>query len=205
MHCNIIPVKSLINSKKRLNSFLSQEQRKALVLTLLKNVLTATTNSRLTHCTLLVTPDSEIVKIAQRWQFPRLKYLIEPEETGINPAVKLAIKWCLSKQISSILILPADLPLIKSKDIDEIIELGQKKSSIIIVPSRRKDGTNAFYQQPPNLMEVWYGDDSFHKNLDLISKQQLPHISLESPAFALDIDLKEDLLDLRKLMDLLKP
>jgi 2-phospho-L-lactate guanylyltransferase len=205
MHCNIIPIKSLINSKKRLNSFLTQEQRKALALTLLKNVLTASTHSKLTHCTLLVTPDSEIVKITQQWQLPRLEYLIEPEETGLNPAVQLAIKWCLSKQIASILIIPADLPLIKSGDIDEIIALGQNKSSIIIVPSRRKDGTNAFYQQPPNLVPVWYGDDSFYKNLDLMSKQQLPYISLESPAFALDIDLKEDLLDLKKLINLFKP
>jgi len=197
MHCTVIPVKSLINSKKRLNSFLTPEQRKELVITLLKGVLTAATNSKLTHCNLLVTSDSEIVKTTQQWQLPHLEYLIEPEEKGINQAVQLAIKWCLSKEITSILIIPADLPLVKSKDIDEIIESGQKNSSVIIIPSQRKDGTNAFYQQPPNLVAVWYGDDSFHQNLDLLVKQQVPYIILEHLGFALDIDLKEDLLHLK--------
>jgi 2-phospho-L-lactate guanylyltransferase len=199
MHCNIIPVKSLINSKQRLNSFLTPEEREKLVHALLQDVLTAATNSKLAHCTLLITSDSKIVKITQQWHLPNLEYLIEPKEKGINYAVQFALEWCLSKSVSSILIIPADIPLITAEDIDDLIKLAQEKSSIVIAPSQRKDGTNAFYQQPPNLFQVWYGPDSFRKNLNLILKKHLPYHILEHPAFALDIDLKEDLIHLQQM------
>ncbi len=193
MHCTIIPIKSLKDGKKRLESFLTSQQRKALILTLLKNVLNATAKAQLSNHTLLVTPDSKIIEITKKWNLSNLEYLVEYASNGTNQAVQLAIDWCASKQISSILIIPADIPLVSSDDIDELIKMGKNKFPIVLVPSQRRDGTNAFYLRPPNLVKVWYGPNSFQKNLDTISKQKLPYIILEKPAFALDIDLKEDL------------
>lgn len=199
MHCTIIPVKSLINSKRRLDSFLIPAERKELVISLLKDVLTAATNSKLAQFTTLVTSDPAIVKITQHWHLPKLEYLIEPEEKGINNAVQFALEWSLSNSITSVLIIPADVPLITAKDIDALIKLAKKKSGIIITPSQRRDGTNAFYQQPPNLFQVWYGPNSFQKNINLILKKHLPYFIFEHPAFALDIDLKEDLINLQQM------
>ncbi|MHA1648618.1 MAG: 2-phospho-L-lactate guanylyltransferase [Candidatus Helarchaeota archaeon] len=202
MHYTIIPIKSLSNSKKRLESFLSPIQRRQLVLALLKDVLTAVANSKFSNGTLIVTPDSEIVEIIQGWNFSNnIEYLLEHEAKGTNHAVQQAIDWCSSKPISSILIIPADLPLITSKDIDELLKLGNQHYPLIIAPSQRKDGTNAFYQRPPNLVQVWYGNNSFQKNLQLIMQSQVPYKIFENPAFALDIDLKEDLQKLFQLKE----
>lgn len=201
MHCTIIPIKSLEDGKKRLEPFLSPKERRGLILSLLKDVLTAATNARLSDKTLIVTPDSKIVRIIQNWNYPKLEYLIEPVAKGINHAIKNAVKLCTSQNISSILIIPADIPLVKSKDIDELIQLGLSKDSIILVPSHRKDGTNAFYQKLPNTMNAWYGENSFQKNLESISKQEISYHILEKNAFALDIDLKEDLEKFKQIND----
>ncbi|NVM54189.1 MAG: 2-phospho-L-lactate guanylyltransferase [Candidatus Helarchaeota archaeon] len=199
MHYTIIPIKSLANGKRRLESFLPPSERRKLILALLKDVLASTTTSKLSDKTLLVTPDSEIIKITQNWNFPKLEYLFEPIAQGTNQAVQFALDWCQNKPISSILIIPADIPLITSNDIDELLQLGKSEFSIILIPSQRKDGTNAFYQSPPNLVQVWYGANSFQKNLTLISQRQIPYKILENPAFALDIDIKEDLEKLQQL------
>jgi 2-phospho-L-lactate guanylyltransferase len=197
MHYIIIPIKSLLNSKKRLEPFLTPNQRRTLVLDLLKDVISAATKSKLTDGILLVTPDTAIIETIRKWDFPKIQYLLEPEELGTNQAVQFAILWCLKKPISSILIIPADLPLLTATDIDQLIQLGESKFPLIIAPSQRKDGTNAFYQRPPDLIQVWYGNNSYQKNLGTISSNKIPFKIMETPAFALDIDLKEDLIALR--------
>ncbi len=198
MHYTIIPLKILVNSKKRLEAFLNPSERRELVLALLKDVLRAATGSQSTDKVLLVTPDSLIIETTQKWGYPKLEFLLEPEERGINQAVQFALEWCLSKSVSSILIIPADIPLITSKLVDKFLNLGMTQYPLIISPSIRKDGTNAFYQRPPNLIKVWYGPDSFQKNLKSISEQDIPYKIFEDPSFALDIDLKEDLRTLQE-------
>ncbi len=199
MHYTIVPIKSLGNSKKRLESFLSPSERRELGLALIEDVLTAATNSRLSDGTLIITPDTEIITRIHHWNFPNIECILESEERGINQAVQLAIRWCLSKSVSSILVIPADLALITSDEIDALLQLGRSGYSIIIAPSQRKDGTNAFYQQPPNRIQVWYGPNSFQKNLTLVSQSPHPYRILENSAFALDIDLKEDLEQLQQI------
>ena len=125
MHYTIIPIKTLANSKKRLESFVTPASRRQLVLALLKDVLTAATNSKLTDGILLVTPDTEIIEIIKKWELPKIEYLLEPEEQGTNQAVQIAIKWCLQKPISSILIIPADLPLLTPANIDELLQIAK--------------------------------------------------------------------------------
>ena len=188
-----------MNSKKRLEAYLTLSERRALVLALLRDVLSAATNSRLSDKTLLVTPDSEIISLIQQWNFPKIEFLLEPAEGGINQAVQLALNWCQSKPITSLLIIPADLPLITSETIDELLKLGNAGCSIIIVPSQRKDGTNAFYQRPPNNTQIYYGVNSYQKNLEFLSQKNLTYTIFENPAFALDIDLKEDIAQLKNL------
>jgi 2-phospho-L-lactate guanylyltransferase len=198
MHCTIIPIKSLNNSKKRLESFLTPIQRRELILALLKDVLSAVNASRHTDRILLVTPDTEIIEKIKGWGTSKVEYLLEPEERGTNAAVQFAIKWCLKRPVSSIMIIPADLPLLNSTAVDKLLQLGLTEYSIIIAPSQRKDGTNAFFQKPPNIIPVWYGNNSYQKNLETIKKNHISFKIIEDPAFALDIDLKEDLITLQE-------
>lgn len=193
MHYTIIPIKSLKDGKKRLESFLTSSERKELILALLHDVLNAATESKLSDHVLLITHDPEIIESTLKWNLPKLKFLLEPTAQGTNEAVQFALNWSLSEGASSILIIPADIPLIKASDIDDLIELGHAQNSIILVPSQRKDGTNAVFMKPPNLVGVWYGIDSFQKNIKTIVDRNIPYKILENPSFALDIDLKEDL------------
>ncbi|TFG06008.1 MAG: 2-phospho-L-lactate guanylyltransferase [Promethearchaeota archaeon] len=201
MHFTIIPIKSLADGKKRLNPILSPTQRRDLILTSLQDVLQAATNSKLTDQTVLVTSDPEIVTISKTWAYPKLTYLIEPTSQGTHHAVQYAIHWSQEQAASSILIIPADIPLIGFNDIDEIIGLGKSKNTIILIPSQRKEGTNAFFHPHPPFFPVWYGPDSYQKNLVSITNLNLPFIILERAKFALDIDLKEDLAKLLQLND----
>jgi 2-phospho-L-lactate guanylyltransferase (CobY/MobA/RfbA family) len=90
MHITIVPIKSLLNSKKRLESFLSPAERRELVISLLKDVLFAASHSKLSDGTLLVSPDKTIIEMVQKWDLPKLSFLLEPDEWGINQAVQFA-------------------------------------------------------------------------------------------------------------------
>ncbi|MHA1267377.1 MAG: 2-phospho-L-lactate guanylyltransferase [Candidatus Helarchaeota archaeon] len=199
MHCTIIPIKSLRTGKKRLQSVLTPSERQTLILTLLQDVLNAATCSKFSNTTLIVTSDLELIKQIKKLAYPNLAFLQEKSAQGTYQAVQYALKWCSKHPITSILIIPADIPLIQANEIDDLIALGRSQNSIVLIPSVRKDGTNAFFQPFPSNVKVWYGPESFKKNLEYLSKNKLPHIILNKSSFALDIDLKEDLLHLLKV------
>jgi 2-phospho-L-lactate guanylyltransferase (CobY/MobA/RfbA family) len=89
--------------------------------------------------------------------------------------------------------LPADLPLIKSADIQRFIENSGKPPEIVIAPDRRHDGTNALFINPAGLIEFRYGKGSFNMHLELARKKNARVMVIEEEVFGLDLDLPEDL------------
>ena len=96
-------------------------------------------------------------------------------------------------QAREILVLPADLPLITPEDIRNFIAYSGHPPEVIIAPDRRKDGTNALYINPADLIDFRYGEGSFNIHLDQAKKANARIEIVEGESFALDLDLPEDL------------
>jgi 2-phospho-L-lactate guanylyltransferase len=112
----------------------------------------------------------------------------------LNTALERATAVAKIYEAKSVLILPADLPLISQKDIEKLISAANgSKRVVIITPDRHKNGTNALLTSPAGLIEYDYGKNSFERHCELAKKAGAQLKICELPSIELDLDLPEDL------------
>jgi len=184
----IIPVKRLDNAKSRLSSLLTDDERKQFCLKMLEDVLGTVKSTKRAHETVVVSKDplvSEITKIFD------VAYLKE-RKRGLNKTVSEAVNWCVKREATSVLVLPADVPLVVPTDLNRIFTLGEE-ASMVISTSRNGKGTNALLLTPPNVSPTFYGPRSFQRHIKEASKLKISFRRYRSPRIALDIDTVEDL------------
>jgi 2-phospho-L-lactate/phosphoenolpyruvate guanylyltransferase len=189
----IVPVKRIGASKRRLSQSLSLQERKSLAVAMLEDVLQALKESVVTNV-LVVSNDQNVRPIAQRFRVS----FFSPARKGLNSAIEEAWVWCIRNKADSVLVLPADIPLVTPKDINTIIKLGSDRRRIVLAPSRDW-GTNAFFQCPPHLVHASFGPDSFSKHAKEAYNKGVCVKYYYSLGVGLDIDSFEDLQFLLKV------
>ncbi len=190
MNFIIIPVKSLEFAKLRLNSILNSEQRKKLCINMFKDVIQAASATQKTNKIVTISSDPMILDIGS--QFGDI--ISEQMETNINESINSAIEFAIKKNANSVLIIPGDIPLITSNDIDEIFNYEINPPTIIISPSLRKNGTNLLFLMPSDIIKIEYGENSFQKHIEKARNVKNHNLIIHnSKNFGLDIDLPKDL------------
>ena len=184
----IIPVKRLDNAKSRLSSLLTDDERKQFCLKMLEDVLRTVKSTKRAHETVVVSKDPMVSEIAKNFDAAYLK----ERKTGLNKTVSEAIDWCVKRGATSVLFLPADIPLVAPTDLNRIFTL-REKASMVISPSRNGKGTNALLLTPPNVSPTFYGPRSFQRHIKEAKKLKISFHRYRSPRIALDIDTVEDL------------
>jgi 2-phospho-L-lactate guanylyltransferase len=160
---------------------------------MLEDVLNALKSSVIREV-VVVSSDSSVHQVAENLGVS----FFSPTRTGLNPAIEETIEWCIRKNAASVLVLPADIPLASSKDIDTIVELGSKEPSVVSAPSR-SGGTNALFLNPPNLMRTCFGLDSFMEHIVEALSKGLRILFYYSTGTSIDIDSAQDL---KKLIEI---
>ena len=186
----VVPIKNLSMAKSRLGDILSLDERKELVLAMLKDVLNALTGSA------LITDIFAVVDA--EFKAPKgFETIIEPKNRGYNEAIIEAVSNKRIKSAKSMVVLPADLPLLQSVELDILVS-GCLKKGLRIAPARDGDGTNAILMSPPNLMPTQFGVGSFFKHrkaaVNIISTVEIVNL----PGLAFDVDTAQDLVDFCK-------
>ncbi len=186
----IVPVKKLSEAKSRLSPFLSENERKQFCLEMLEDVLTAIRTTKGIFRIIVVSKDPQVLRIAKKFHvFP-----FRESRSGLNQAISEAISWCIGMNAKITLILPADIPLVSSEDLDRILAFG-RTSFMVISPSRWQHGTNALLLNPPRAVPAFYGQDSFQRYIEEASKRGIRFHVYRSPRIAFDVDTIEDLAD----------
>ncbi len=183
----VVPVKSLGDSKRRLSEVFTPQERKMLTLAMLEDVLVALKNS-LIEKVLVVGEDRKVREISENHG---TEYLAT-SKTDLNAAIEEANDLCVKQGAASVLVLPADVPLISVEDINRLVELAGKDQAVVLSPSANW-GTNALYQSPPKLIPACFGPNSF---LAHVREAYIRGISVRlhfSTGLATDIDAAEDL------------
>lgn len=195
----IVPVKPLRRGKSRLSVILSEDERTALNQTMLINTLKTLSGVKEIDTVLVVSRDPLALSIARDYT---ARTVLEDGNPGLNTALKRAASVAKAYFANEILVLPADLPLIKPEDIVTFLKLAVKPPEIIIAPDRRLDGTNALLISPADLIEFRYGTGSFNAHLKNAKEVNARIEIVESEVFGLDLDLPEDFLLLKKYENL---
>jgi len=185
----IIPLKRLDNAKSRLSFLLTDDERKQFCLKMLEDVLRTVKSTKRAHETVVVSKDPMVSEIAKIFGVAYLK----ERKRGLNKTVSEAIDWCVEKGAASVLVLPADIPLVAPTDLNRIFSL-REEASMVISPSRNGKGTNALLLTPPNVSPTFYGPRSFQRHIKEASKLRISFRRYRSARIALDIDTVEDLI-----------
>jgi 2-phospho-L-lactate guanylyltransferase len=183
----LIPVKNLVNAKQRLSLVLNQPERTELAHAMLWDVLTAVSACKIDIS--LVTSDPYTLELAEQFHCEVIADQFNPGETG---AIEMATHICESRDIESTLVIPADVPLTRTEEIDQIIAAAPEHGSVI-VPAFDRRGTNAILRRPAGLFPLRFGNDSFQPHLAAARATGKECVVISFPGVGLDIDNPSDL------------
>ncbi len=183
----IIPVKTFQKSKTRLH--LSEEKTNKLCRLLLEEVIRTIHESKLIDKTIVVTNEEQISDIIEKYGCEKIK---DEYETSVNDAVKLAEEYLLENEFTHSIVLPLDVPFFESDDLKKLLDFSENES-VIVVPSRHFDGTNALLRTPINSMTPRYDEGSYSFQIESAKTSNVKISVGLVYRLMLDIDNPEDL------------
>ena len=195
----VVPVKDLPGTKSRLESALTTAGRAELTISMMKNVLAALREAGVEH-TCVVSPDPTVLETAEKAAATPLLQ----QSRGLNPALEEARDWATGRGASSLLVLPADLPLLRAPDVGAVLEAskGIDGPLAVISPDAAGTGTNALLLRPPDALPFLFGLNSFDAHRRVTRERGLSTWVCERDHLAFDLDTTEDLARFGSLLDL---
>jgi 2-phospho-L-lactate guanylyltransferase len=195
----IVPVKDLGETKSRLSSSLSPEERAVLTLWMLEHVLTTLRETDGVERVGVVSPSTRVLSLAEEFDAMALGQ----KSRGLNNALEEGRGWAVSGDASSLLVLPADLPYLSTFDVRMLLNLlGEDERAVVISPDKTREGTNALLIRPPDAMPFAFGPGSYEAHLRAARERGLEPAIYEDANLAFDLDTREDLARLREPEDL---
>jgi 2-phospho-L-lactate guanylyltransferase len=190
MRALLLPIKDLKHAKQRLAGLLTPEERLGLAQAMLADTLRAVRGARLAEKIFVATNYEPAIRTAEEngWEILR-----EERQISESASVDWASRICAQKNVTGLLRLPLDLPLVQPADLDELLALECAAPAVVIVPSRDGTGTNAILRMPPALFPSHFGEGSFVKHLAEAEAVRAHIIIRRNARLELDVDDEADL------------
>ena len=172
----LVPIKQGANGKSRLASVLSAVERDALALRMARHVL-----AELGRCDAI---DSICVLSRQRPDWWSGEW-VEDRGAGLNAEIAA---WRNSMDQLPVLIVHADLPLLRADELDELLAVASAQG-IALATDRAGEGSNALALADGRAFDFRFGPGSRS-----LHAEQAPGVAVfDLPGLAADIDTPEDL------------
>ncbi|MCY4142520.1 MAG: 2-phospho-L-lactate guanylyltransferase [Gammaproteobacteria bacterium] len=189
----IVPYKGAPSGKSRLAEHLNLEQRSELASSMLRDVLQALFDSKFLSGIILATPSS----LDDSFDDSRVK-VFRDSAKSLAAAIAEASDYAVEQfAAESTFVVPADIPLVTSRDIDFAIE---NHGQVTIIPDENDIGTNGLLCTPPNAFRYVFDGKSFLPHLHAAKKAGLDPKVVRLSAFGHDVDT---IYDLARIADLI--
>jgi FO synthase len=194
-HWALVPVKSLENSKQRLESCLG-EFRGAFSLAMLRDVLDALSRSQTIDAVAVVTEDPDVRQLTES---RNLLAIGKGSSAGLNADVTHAVETLQGMGAKRITVIHADLPLVTSREIDRVCgayknpSVADTSQAGVISPSADHQGTNILSFDADHPIPFRYGPNSFNLHFETVREKQTRLVTVESETLSIDIDEPSDL------------
>jgi 2-phospho-L-lactate/phosphoenolpyruvate guanylyltransferase len=194
----LVPLKSSERAKSRLAEILDPEQRAQLFYAMAERVIVALRASKGIDAVAVVTASREVAAFARTLGATPI---LQNSDVGMSPALQSALRVLQPMQPARVLMVPGDLPLISSAAVDAVLAAADSDASIVLVPDRRREGTNALLCTPPDALAPHFGGCSFERHLAAAKASGIATHIIEIEEFALDLDCPDDLTYLHRHRD----
>jgi 2-phospho-L-lactate guanylyltransferase len=185
----LVPIKNTTWAKQRLAAVLDQTARTQLAQAMLTDVLTTLHGWKNRPPVGVVTSDPYATKLALEYRF---EVIPDPDNPGETGAIEMATRASVERGEESTLVIPADIPLLESWELEQIYRQAPVEGSVL-VPAGDGRGTNAALRCPADLFPLRFGNDSFQPHHAAARATGKPCIVLKLPGIALDVDDPRDL------------
>lgn len=185
----VVPVKPFTLAKRRLAGVLSEAERALLARAMLCDLLALLARCSRVSGVLCVTREAAVDTLAAQ-----VGAEVLPEaQAGLSNSVLQAARHLTARGQSSMLILPTDVPLATSDEVDMVIAKHGWAPAVTLVSDEDGYGTNALAVSPPDLMPFRFGRHSYVAHRDAALALGARVQTLRAPGLALDVDTPEDI------------
>ena len=191
--CAVLPVKDLVNAKQRLSPVLDGKERYELFTAMLEDVLSTLEQVEGLSQLVVVTRDTEVRSLSVRFG---ADILLEPANLGQTEAVNFAVSNLIQTGTTSVLIVPADIPLVRPAELEDLLRAHGCAPAVTIAPARDELGSNAMLCSPADALELRFGDNSFYPHLERARQAGIEPTIVKRPGLGLDVDVPDDLVEL---------
>jgi 2-phospho-L-lactate guanylyltransferase len=185
----LVPIRPPETAKTRLAPVFAAEERAELARHMAQDVLAALRAASTLAGIAVLAADARRTPLAAE---PPCRILEDAHPGNLCASLGAAAAQLAADGAGTVVIVPADLPMLSGADIDQL--LGMHPGGVSVVPAAHDGGTNALVLTPPDAIECLFGPDSARRHLDAARRLGLEARRLELPAFAHDIDTVDDVL-----------
>jgi 2-phospho-L-lactate/phosphoenolpyruvate guanylyltransferase len=192
----ILPAKHFESAKQRLSPTLQPGTRRVLVEAMFSDAMLALRRVPSIDQIFVITSDPVASQIAAGSG----TIVIEDTASSHSEATQLGIARALAMGATRALLVPGDCPLLDPAELEQLLTRPVPERSVLIVPDRHGEGTNALLLTPPDAMPPSFGEGSRQRHTDLaVTHGAVPEV-VGLPSLALDIDTPEDLEELVEML-----
>ena len=184
----VVPIKAFTGAKTRLSDRLDPDQRACLAQAAADRVLRAVADCPLVELRLAVVDTNLAARMALHRNFEVLQ---RPDLLGQSAAVGAGFSAAIKRGATNILTVSADVPLVRPKDIDEILR--PRPPVLVMVSDREGLGTNAMRLDPAIDLHFHFGPDSLAMHKREAAALRLPVKVIDNRRVRLDIDTPDDI------------
>jgi len=185
----VLPVKPFCRGKSRLSDCLEADELIALNRFLFEQTFHKLRASDGIDKVVVVSQDDQAL------DFARINggiALTENAESSLNAAVAQALQFVSTTEPGRVLILPADLPLMTSEDLEALLTIETAERAMVIVPDTRQLGTNAILLSHATMLKPQFGRRSFQKHTRQATSNGVELIVWLNDNIQRDLDTPQD-------------
>jgi 2-phospho-L-lactate guanylyltransferase len=166
---------------------------------MMEDVIASLKKSSLVNHVVVLTPDNRVADHAKKLG---VETMIDKTNGDINDSLTEATNFEIRERSgSSLLVLPVDVPLVKSTTIDSIIRVGKPNHPIVVISPSTTNGTNALLRNPPDAIPTRYGVNSFDAHVAEAIARKV-HLEIHrSEDLEIDVDMPGDLYEVMRKGD----
>ncbi|MCA9657228.1 MAG: 2-phospho-L-lactate guanylyltransferase [Myxococcales bacterium] len=186
----LVPAKPFALAKTRLAAVLSPEVRARLAQELLERTLLRLRDVDALDGVAVLSRDAQAARIASEHGALSLP---EAGSTQLGALIDSGLSALGERRVEVALVVLSDLPYLASRDIEAMLELGERHS-VVIAADTRDEGTNALLLRPPGRMPTCFGRyGSFLAHERRARVLGLDAAPIRRPSLGFDLDTIDDL------------